>query len=338
VVDALKVKTRVWVPKILSSFRTPLQERLGPQQVTHAAAAKLVWVPKAINGSPLADIPQATVDFPDIPSASWEIPQGLDACQNEWDTEPKIGQFINEIGSSIQKEEAPEHSSLVHLCPSPDALPSATLDCNTRHPGQLYDSLNKDESLLNDLSDIKPSLMTAMSDVVVPVIIPSAMSAGGRPSKSSTLVSQCFKEHLVYRRRPKSPTARSCAELTKLTDAQLCFLNQVSKAIGSVLPTPKTTKRRKDKQSNSAIKPRRSRRLAGLKIEQCQPAITKSRKAVMKALELDGEEGQHMQQLQEKYALKFLKSLFAAQVQALAALFGWEIPVGELQPPVAGSC
>lgn len=58
----------------------------------------------------------------------------------------------------------------------------------------------------------------------------------------------------------------------------------------------------------------------------------------MKALELDGEEGQHMQQLQEKYALKFLKSLFAAQVQALAALFGWEIPVGELQPPVAGSC
>jgi hypothetical protein len=105
------------------------------------------------------------VDFPDISSASREIPRGLDVCQNERDAEPKIGQFINEIGSSIQNEEAPKHSSLVHLCPSPDALPSATLDCNTRHPGQLYDNMNNDESLLNDLSDISPSLMLIEMDM-----------------------------------------------------------------------------------------------------------------------------------------------------------------------------
>jgi hypothetical protein len=51
-----------------------------------------------------------------------------------------------------------------------------------RHPGQLYDNMNKDESLLNDLLDISPSLMFFEMDM------PPSVSESSKTARSDDLI------------------------------------------------------------------------------------------------------------------------------------------------------
>jgi hypothetical protein len=114
------------------------------------------------------------------------------------------------------------------------------------------------------------------------------------------------------------------------------FLRQVSKAVGAVLPLPRAVgggrRRRQPTSPPDAI--RRSRRVAGLGVEQVQH-IPKARRTIMKSILAEPDSEHFSQQNLDAYAKLFQAPLSRAQVEALAALFGWVMPDddGEVVPP-----
>jgi hypothetical protein len=75
--------------------------------------------------------------------------------------------------------------------------------------------------------------------------------------------------------------------------------------------------------------PRCSRRIAGAQVEfRLGDLERRSKKKVMRSLQIIGEQDGIDQQTHDEYAKLFEKPLSAAHVQALAALFKWDTPAG----------
>jgi len=101
------------------------------------------------------------------------------------------------------------------------------------------------------------------------------------------------------------------------------FILKMAKTPNGLLPIPHISKRRKKPPPSEA--PRRSRRIAGLGVDQPKACPTHLMKRVMRALDLDvdDEKGQLDQQLLEDYAQRFRQHVTPSHTRALAALFGW---------------
>jgi hypothetical protein len=125
-------------------------------------------------------------------------------------------------------------------------------------------------------------------------------------------------------------------EVSQGSLGQQNFLRRVSKAVGAVLPLPKTvTGGRQRRQPNPPPDMiRQSRRVAGLGVEQVQH-IPKARRTIMKSILAESNSEHLSQQNLDAYAKLFKSPLSRAQVEALAALFGWVMPddEGEAVPP-----
>jgi hypothetical protein len=108
------------------------------------------------------------------------------------------------------------------------------------------------------------------------------------------------------------------------SSGQQDFLRRVSKAVGAVLPFPKTVKggRRRRQPTSPPNAIRRSRRVAWLGVEQVQH-IPKARKKIMKSILAEPDSEHFSQQNLDAYTKLFQAPLSRAQVEALAALFGW---------------
>ena len=113
---------------------------------------------------------------------------------------------------------------------------------------------------------------------------------------------------------------------SSLVDAQAAFLDKVARRAGGLLPAPSINKRR-GKILPSSATPRRSRRLAGAKIEfGLNDMERRTKKKAMRTLELIEEHEGIDQQALDEYSKLFTQPLPDSHVQALAALFNWSLP------------
>ena len=110
------------------------------------------------------------------------------------------------------------------------------------------------------------------------------------------------------------------------------FIRFLSKTPGGILPIPHVNKRRKKKGMPPSQAPRRSRRLAGLGTDMPEVCPIHLKKQVMRALDLNIEEEREQlsQQILEEYAQRFRMFLAHPHTRALASLFGWTPPEGDL--------
>jgi hypothetical protein len=115
---------------------------------------------------------------------------------------------------------------------------------------------------------------------------------------------------------------------TPSPNQRTCFLAKLTKKTPRILPTPRATRLRSH-VCTPAAPPRCSRRIAG-----AAPEITgggapsRSKKKVMRALDIIGETEEISQQALEEYSRLFSQSacLSEVHVQAMVALFGWATP------------
>jgi hypothetical protein len=109
------------------------------------------------------------------------------------------------------------------------------------------------------------------------------------------------------------------------------FRCRVTKSTVHILPAPQTG--RPGAANSTVVPPRRSRRIAGIGVENLATSSdgqTRFRKKVMRVLHvIDENEGINPEAL-DRYSKLFDKPLSPSHIQALAALFGWSAPeVGE---------
>jgi len=106
------------------------------------------------------------------------------------------------------------------------------------------------------------------------------------------------------------------------------FITKLSKKTSRILPTPRKNRIRQRNRIPGAP-PRRSRRLAGVEPKNVGAASsTRSKKKVMRALDLIGESEGITPEALDEYGKLFTPScsLVSSQSQALAAQFGWTVP------------
>jgi hypothetical protein len=107
--------------------------------------------------------------------------------------------------------------------------------------------------------------------------------------------------------------------------AQEQFISRLSNQITRVLPVPKSVRRQ---SSTPLAVPRRSRRVAGVGVEfKIQDWGKRSKKQAMVALNIIKDNEEFSRQALDDYAKLFKHTLSRSHVQALAALFGWSIPI-----------
>jgi hypothetical protein len=147
-------------------------------------------------------------------------------------------------------------------------------------------------------STLGDNLVGLEAPVVPPSSAQRALShAGGMPSTPLR----------VYARRRTTASSGPVSQL-QLTPVQQSFIEQVSKMVGTVLPTPRVNKRR-PKGPPSGFKPRRSRRVAGLTPELLQLGSARSKKTVMRTLGFDVGREQLNQDDLEHYSKLFSQPL-----------------------------
>jgi len=113
---------------------------------------------------------------------------------------------------------------------------------------------------------------------------------------------------------------------SSLVDAQAAFLDKVARRAGGLLPAPAINKCR-GKTLPSGATPRRSRRLAGAKIEfGVNDLERRTKKKATRTLDLIEEHEGIDQQALDEYSKLFTQPLPDSHVQALAALFNWSLP------------
>ena len=127
-------------------------------------------------------------------------------------------------------------------------------------------------------------------------------------------------------------SARVPADAAAISSPAAEFIRRLSKTSGGILPIPHVNKRRKKTTLPPSEAPRRSRRLAGLGADMNEVCPVHLKKRVMRALDMDVEdEREHLsQQILEDYAQRFRSFLADPHTRALAALFGWTPPVGDI--------
>jgi hypothetical protein len=104
------------------------------------------------------------------------------------------------------------------------------------------------------------------------------------------------------------------------------FISKLSRQTAGLLPVPAINKRRTKTLPPGEI-PRRSRRLAGAGPELWMTdMVGRSKKKVMRSLEIIIEQEGVNQQAEEEYSKVFKNSLSDIQLIGLAALFNWSIP------------
>jgi hypothetical protein len=108
------------------------------------------------------------------------------------------------------------------------------------------------------------------------------------------------------------------------------FINKITAHTAAILPIKIQHRRAKALQQRQT--PRRSRRIAGAAVEFKPGDLERrSKKKVMRSLKIIGEQEGIDQQAQEEYVKLFEEPLSDSHVQALAALFKWNIPVALMQ-------
>ena len=123
----------------------------------------------------------------------------------------------------------------------------------------------------------------------------------------------------------QSPARMPSSPLTPL-EARTAFLDKLTRRAEGLLPVPAIHKRRRKSQLTSET-PRRSRRLAGSAVEfQLGDLETRTRKKVMRALDIIGENEGITPQAQDEYAKLFGHRPSASHIQAMTALFSWSLP------------
>jgi hypothetical protein len=127
----------------------------------------------------------------------------------------------------------------------------------------------------------------------------------------------------VYSRRRQHDSVGQVDAPKEESPSKQQFFEMVSKKIGSLLPTPNATKRRKPAIPSQELC--RSRRVAGLGAEHI-PQIPRAKMVVMKAIHNTSDATQLNCEDLETYAKLFCHPLSYSQIQALAALFGWAVP------------
>lgn len=116
------------------------------------------------------------------------------------------------------------------------------------------------------------------------------------------------------------------ADMTPRTSARNAFIAKLARHTAGHLPVP-TINKRCTKAMPLGQTPRRSRRLAGAQVEfKPDDLDRRSKKKVMRSLEIIGEQDGIDQQTQDDYAKIFGQPLSDLHLQALAALFKWSIP------------
>jgi hypothetical protein len=105
------------------------------------------------------------------------------------------------------------------------------------------------------------------------------------------------------------------------------FISSITSKVSALLPVSNI----KSKQVRGAAPsstPRQSQRIAGVAAEfKASDLTTRTKKRVMKALDIIGENGSIDQQAEEEYARLFSEPLSDQHVQALATLFRWTLPM-----------
>jgi hypothetical protein len=122
----------------------------------------------------------------------------------------------------------------------------------------------------------------------------------------------------VYFRRRRH--TKKCPELDEPA-APLNDLEKITKPVVQLLPMPVAKKR---SCKTSAVAPRRSRRVAGVKPCSLGPVITGAQRKVIRSLGLAAKDEAIDQKAQDNYCKLFEGQLTDSHLTALAAIFGWQ--------------
>ena len=152
---------------------------------------------------------------------------------------------------------------------------------------------------------------------------------GAALPESSTLAPTIELEGEVSAKSPCIPAGDVAAPAPSPAATPLnhdTFISNLSRRTAGLLPVPTISKRRA-KALPPGETPRRSRRLAGA-VAEFQPVdwARRSKKKVMRSLEIISEQNGVCQQAEEEYCKLFENPLPDVHLIGLAALFNWSIP------------
>ena len=106
------------------------------------------------------------------------------------------------------------------------------------------------------------------------------------------------------------------------------FITGLTKRVEGLVSQPPPVQKRRPKAPPPTSAPRRSRRKAGLHAEFAGiPDSTGARKTVIRSLDIALDQEHVDQKVLNDYAKLFGHPLSESHIQALAALFGWTVPV-----------
>ena len=106
------------------------------------------------------------------------------------------------------------------------------------------------------------------------------------------------------------------------------FITGLTKRVEGLVAQPPPVQKRRPKAPPPISAPRRSRRKAGLHAEFAGiPDSTGARKTVIRSLDIALDQEHVDQKVLNDYAKLFGHPLSESHIQALAALFGWTVPV-----------
>jgi len=106
------------------------------------------------------------------------------------------------------------------------------------------------------------------------------------------------------------------------------FIDNLTKKTDSIVALPPVINKRRNRAPPPTSAPRRSRRNAGLSAEFGGIPDIGARKTVIRSLDIAMEQEHIDQRVLNDYAKLFSNLLSMSHVQALAALFGWNVPEG----------
>jgi hypothetical protein len=200
-------------------------------------------------------------------------------------------------------------------------LPILLLSTTTSKQQQLTSNLQQEEETCRDVVASAPSLglnaPSTMNDDS-PISSSAALEGLQQPQQLPAPVTTHTDVHDATNQHAAQP----------LSDREV-FINKITAHTAAILPLK--IQHRKVKALQQGQTPRRSHRIVGAAAEFKPGDLERSKKKVMRSLQIIGEQEGIDQQAQEEYAKLFQGPLSDSHVQALAALFKWNIPAALMQ-------